>query len=95
MAEGWHLRFESEVGGREVRLEEYEPSGELRVTTIHVKFDETKGVFEENSTLMPSVYSPGDKLTIDGVDREDLERQLVDQGGFSETDARRITQVLP
>jgi len=93
MAEGWRPIFSGNVDGRSVELAQYEPGGELRVRTTQATETQTGFSSEPGSHLLPMTILAGDTIDIPGVDADDLERNLIEDG-FTEVGAKSLTRLV-
>jgi len=90
MSSQWTTVFEGSFGGRDCILQSYSEGG-FKVITNQL-YDEP-GVFEADasSTLSIPPTAAGIEIHIEGETIEDLECNLVQDGGFSKDDAKSIT----
>jgi hypothetical protein len=90
MSSQWTTVFDGSFGGRDCKLQSYSEGGFKVITT---QLCDEPGVFEADgsSTLIISPTPEGTEIHIEGETIEDLESNLVQDGGFSNDDAKSIT----
>jgi|LakMenEpi03Aug12_release.lakeMendotaPanAssembly.Ray.scaffolds.fasta_scaffold3304243_1 hypothetical protein len=90
MSSQWTTVFEGAFGGRICKLQSYS-EGSFKVITTQL-CDESE-VFEadDSSILIIPPTPAGREIHIEGETIEDLESNLIQDGGFSNDDAKSIT----
>jgi hypothetical protein len=90
MSSQWTTVFDGSFGGRDCKLQSYSEGGFKVITT---QLCDEPGVFEADgsSTLIIPPTPAGREIHIEGETIEVLECNLVQDGGFSNDDAKSIT----
>lgn len=90
MSSHWTTVYEGAFGGRDCKVQSYSTGGFKVITT---QLCDEPGVFEAvgSSTLISSPTSAGSEIHIEGATIEDLEYNLVQDGGFSNDEPKSIT----
>lgn len=93
MADSWEEIFEKEVDGRPVKGEVYDEGG-YRVTTTQKSDYEGDVSGDESSTVIISPSAAGTKIKLEGETLEELEKELVEHGEFSDEEAKSIASMF-
>ncbi len=89
----WTQIFETEIDGRRVEGFRYE-EGDLKVVTVQ-KTDYFGDVrMDDSSMTIPSPILAGDKIEIHAPNSDELHRELIIDGDFSEADAIKIVTLF-
>jgi hypothetical protein len=95
MSSQWTTVYEGPFGRRDCKLQRYSES-EDGFKVITTQLCDEPGVFETegSSTLIIPPTPAGTEIHIEGDTIADLERNLVQEGGFSRVEARSITLIF-
>jgi hypothetical protein len=93
MSSQWTTVYEGSFGGRDCKVQRYSEGGFKVITT---QLCDEPGDFEAvgSSTLIIPPTPAGTEIHIEGDTIQDLECNLVQEGGFSRDEARSITSQL-
>jgi hypothetical protein len=91
MAE-WKTLFSGEKNGRRVTLEQYYEGNSLRLTVLP-NGDHASDVSASEGVAQTPETDGRAKLEIHAADATQLERRLVEEGGFSEVAARELARL--
>jgi hypothetical protein len=91
----WIPVWDGTVDNRHVVVEKHSNGPELRASTIQKEDAPGTLTHDDGGVVFPSSVWKGDQIEIEGEDKADLERNLVSDGGFSESEAADIIRNLP
>ncbi|MCK2149441.1 hypothetical protein MYE70_10220 [Marinobacter alexandrii] len=89
MSDTWETVFEAEIDGRNVKGEVYSKGG-YKVSTTQKSDYEGHISSDDGSTIIIPPSAAGEPIEIDGESLDELERELVEDGEFSSSEAKKI-----
>jgi hypothetical protein len=92
MEEKWNKIYNGVTEDRKVELLRCE-SGDLKVITTRKETEISPGYSDGNSHLMPFMTCEGDGLDIEAETPDQLEKELINDGGFSLNGAKEISNL--
>jgi hypothetical protein len=93
MPSHWTTVYEGSFGGRDCKVQSYSEGGFRVITT---QLCDEPGIFEAHgsSTLIIPPTTAGSEIHIEGETIDDLESNLLQDGGFSDDEAKLIISQL-